>query len=322
MRHGDSEAHQLVFVVDGKSHKVFVEHRHVLLHIAVYLLFRQFGVFVQRGERFVEHMEHLPAALGHLAEGISRVDMHAVALLHKVSILKHGRKLRGQVYHSLGPVHVFGEAQALQILPVVWIIIYDRKGAFVFKSFDKQALAVHVGKAQGALYLFGALSLAPFYNLINQSFGHFEIFYEIYPPKAHRMLVPLLVGIVVYDSCNTSQNFAAGRNCQVQLALAEGQRRIVRTERLKFVIFKSRDPFITIFVKVYRELNELPKHFFALNGHDFNRFSIFHLCNFQTAAGPPPGAFSHILQPLEGDPTQFSTIRLTKILKKMYFCTT
>ena len=68
MGHGDGKAHQLVLVVDGKCHQVFVQHGHVLLDITVNLVLRQLGVLVQRGEGLVEHVEHLAPALGHLGE--------------------------------------------------------------------------------------------------------------------------------------------------------------------------------------------------------------------------------------------------------------
>ena len=53
-RHRDGEAHELVLLVHDEGDEVLVHDGDVLLHVAVDLLFREPGIFVQRGEGVVQ----------------------------------------------------------------------------------------------------------------------------------------------------------------------------------------------------------------------------------------------------------------------------
>ena len=110
MRHCDGEAHKFIFLVDNECNKVLVENRDILVHIAVYLLLGELCVFIQACEGLVENVEHLTAALCHFAEGAGGVDADAVTFRDFIGKLEHRRKLRRDVHHPLGPVHIFGKA--------------------------------------------------------------------------------------------------------------------------------------------------------------------------------------------------------------------
>ena len=198
-RHRDGEAHELVLLVDDEGDEVLVHDGDVLLHVAVDLLFRELGVFVQRGEGVVQDVEHLPAALGHFPDVLPTPDVQAVALLHEVRVLEHRRQCVGEVDVALGPVHILGEAHPLQELAVVGEVVDDREGGVVLEPFHQEAFPVHVGEAEGSLDFPGAPRAAPGDDRIHERFGHVEILDEVDPAEADGLLLPFLTRLAVAD---------------------------------------------------------------------------------------------------------------------------
>ena len=212
-------------------------------------------------------MEHLPAPAGHLPDGGGPIDTDAEALRNAVRELEHGRHLRGDVHHALGPVHILGEAQALQVLRIIGVIVDDRERALVLEALHQQTLAVHVREAQGALDFLRAPLGTPGHNGLDERLAHVEVLDEVYPAKADGVLLPLLVGFFVDDGGHAAHGFAALLG-QEQFPFAERQGRIVRSQRLVFVILKGRNPLVAVFVQVQREFDKFLEHALARNGHD------------------------------------------------------
>ena len=267
VRHGNGEADELVLVVHHKRYQILVQYGRILLHIAVYLLLGQLGVFIQAGEGLIEHMEHFPAPAGHLPDGGGPIDTDAKALRNAVRELEHGRHLCWDVHHALGPVHILGEAQALQVFRIIGIVVDDRKRALVLKTFHQQAFAVHVREAQRALDFLCAPLRAPGNYRLDERLAHIEVLNEVYPAKADGILLPLLIGFFIDDGSHAAHGFAALLG-QEQFPFAERQGRIVRSQCLVFVILKGRNPLVAVFVQVQREFDKFLEHALARNGHD------------------------------------------------------
>ena len=226
MRHGYGKAHKFIFLIDDKGHKVLVENGDVLVHIAVYLLLGEFCVLIKACKGFVEHMEHLTAALCHLTESAGCVDADAETLRDFIGISEHGRKLRGDVHHPLGPVHVLGKAKTLQVFRIIRIVVDDGEGALVLKAFHKETFAVHIREAKGALNLGCTTLLTPLNYSINEGLANIKILNEVNPAKADGILIPLFVGVVIddggYAACDLSVLIG-----QIKLTFTELKGRIV-----------------------------------------------------------------------------------------------
>ena len=210
-------------------------------------------------------MKHLPAAAGHLFEGIGPINVHTVAFFNQIGILHHGRQRVRKRNHTLCPVRILGKAHALQILAVIGVIVDDGEGAFFFKTLNQQTFAVHIGKAQRTFHLLRTARFSPFNHLVYQCFGHIEIFYEVYPAKAHHFLSPLLIGIAVDDGSHAAHHFIVPES-QVQFPVTKSQGRILVTQRLVFVVLQCGHPFVAVFIEIQRELDKPPQHAFPLNG--------------------------------------------------------
>ena len=260
MGHCDGEANKFIFLVDHKGNKVLVENGNVLVHVAVYLLLGEFCVLVKAGEGLVEHVEHLTAALCHLMESAGGVDADAETLRDLIGKSEHGRKFRRDVHHPLGPVHIFGKAQALQVFRIIRIVVDDGEGALVLEAFHKKAFPVHICKAQRALDLCCTPYFAPFNHGVNEGLAHVEVLDEVYPAEADGILIPFLVGVVIddggYAACNLSVLIG-----QIKFTVTELQGGVFGAKRLVFVVFKCRDPFVRSLVQLNGKIYEFLKHF-------------------------------------------------------------
>ena len=77
--------------------------------------------------------------------------------------------------------------------------------------------------------------------------GYVKIFDEVYPAKADRIISELLVGPVVDDGGYAAHNLLVSVG-QEKLFFAELQGRILRSQGVEFVAFKSRDVVLAVFV--------------------------------------------------------------------------
>ena len=272
--HRDGEADELVLLVHAEGDEVLVHDGDVLLHISVDLFLGELGVFVERGEGVVQDVEHLPAALGHFAEGLSPPDVQAVALLHEVRVLEHGRKGVGEFDVPLGPVHVLAEAQALQILAVVGEIVDDRERGVVLEAFHQEAFPVHVGESQRALHLLRALGAPPRDDRVDEGFRHVEILDEVDPAEPDGILSPLVIGLVVDDGGDPAHDLSVAAG-EIQFALAEGEGRVFVGEGLEFVIFESGHPLGAVLEQVQGKTNECLQHAPSFHGNDFDKSHRF-----------------------------------------------
>ena len=267
MRHGDSEANEFVFVVHHKGHKILVQNRNVLLHITVYLVLGKLRVLIQAGEGLVEHMKHLPTATCHFPDGIGPIDTDAKTVCDAVRELEHGRHLRGDVHHALGPVHILGETQPFQVLRIIGIVVNDRKGAFVLEALHQKAFPVHVREAKGTFDFFCAPFRAPGDNCVDERLAHIEIVNKIYPAKADGVFLPLLIGFLVDDGGHAAHGFSV-LFCQEQFPFAEGQGGVFRAQGLIFIVLKGRNPLVAVFVQVQREFDKILEHALVRDGHN------------------------------------------------------
>ena len=65
----------------------------------------------------------------------------------------------------------------------------------------QHAFGGHVGEAHRANHLFHSSLPTVILNGLKQGFHHFYIVNQVYPAKTHTFALPLLVGLVVDDSC-------------------------------------------------------------------------------------------------------------------------
>ena len=72
----------------------------------------------------------------------------------------------------------------------------------------EHALGVHVGEAERSHHVGHALGAAIVFDSLHESCRHLAVVDKVDPSEAHRLLVPLLVGEVVYYRSHTSHDLA------------------------------------------------------------------------------------------------------------------
>ena len=94
------------------------------------------------------------------------------------------------------------------MVDIVGVVIIGEEAAAAVKALHQHALAVQVGKAQGAVHLVTALGFGPALHRGEQGVGHLFIVDEIHLGEAHAVGVPLLVGLVAEDGADAAHHLA------------------------------------------------------------------------------------------------------------------
>ena len=104
------------------------------------------------------------------------------------------------------PVVGLGKAQGLEMLPVIGVIIVERKGGNVVETFYHATFVVEVGETQRPADLRHAVVLAKSDHGFQQGAGDFLVVHEIDPAEADLFMVPALVGNLVDDGGDASHH--------------------------------------------------------------------------------------------------------------------
>ena len=160
--------------------------------------------------------------------------MEAEALFDQRGELHLRDVAHGDVHDLLGPVGVFDEAQLLEQVAIVGIVVDDRERGEVVESFHQEAFLVEVRKAEGAFDLGAAARLAPSRYGVGEQADHFEVVDEIDPAEADHFLFPALVGVMVDDTRYAAHDFTVAIG-EVKYSFAEFKRRILVAQRIVFV---------------------------------------------------------------------------------------
>ena len=157
----------------------------------------------------------------------------------------------------------------LDMLGVIWIVVYCRHRAKLVKAPGKHSLGVEISKAERSDNLRHTLGLAIVLNSLEQGCRHFSVIDKVYPSKAHALAIPTLVGLMVDDGGNAS-DYLARLVGKVIFSLAEVEGRItVVAKSVVIVAIKSRHIILIAFVQVIMELYEGLQVFLGLDLPDF-----------------------------------------------------
>ena len=240
-RHCDGESHYAVVPVHHHADHVLVDEGHVLPDVHLYLFVGQAGKFVQDSIGIVEDGEYL---LGPAFDvpGLAGYDDREPVFFPDDSVVSRQllRNICGYVQLALYPVHFFAETQLFEMYTVVWEIIKSSYRWFLVETLHQQPFLVHVGETPRAVHRLQTLLAAPLGHGIDQCLSYFYVVYHVQPAEADILLVPVAVGVVVYDAGNTS-DYSTILVSQPVAALAVGECGIGLTQRVHLIRIQRRD---------------------------------------------------------------------------------
>ena len=110
----------------------------------------------------------------------------------------------GNSHLALHPAYFLLQSELFHVPGVVGVVVEGGHGAQLVKALYEHAFGVHVGESQGTYEMFHPAFLAPLCHGIEQGAAHLDVVDEVYPPEAHVLHVPRLVGTVVDDGCHAA----------------------------------------------------------------------------------------------------------------------
>ena len=144
--------------------------------------------------------------------------------------------LRGHHQLHFNPVHGLRQAQTLHVLRVIGIIVDGGHGAELVEALGEHAFGVHVGEAQRPLHLRHPALAAPGCHGVDEGAAHVLVVHEVYPPEAHRLLLPRGVGAAVDDGRHAAHEPPLLVSQEV-VGLAKLERRVlIARKRLQHVL--------------------------------------------------------------------------------------
>ncbi len=270
-RHGQGNGYETTVVVFHQRDVPEVHQSQVSVHITVDHFVRKDRKIKQMGIGTVDQVEDFPAIvlLVHLPLG-DFPDMQSVALLDKsCSAGDLLRNLLGHVDAVFQPVVGLPEAQGLEMVPIIRIVILEVEGADVVESFHDTAFVVEVRESQRTGNLFHPMLAAEPDDRLDECFGNFLVVDEIHPAEADLGMVPVAVRDIVDDSGHTGDNFAFLVIGQILLALGIFSHGILgHVQGGHFVHEKAGHVVRASLVEFQRKLDESLEFAPALNGLD------------------------------------------------------
>ena len=190
---------------------------------------------------------------------------------HTEELLLVGRILAiyvGEFDSSVHPHGILFEAQCLEVVVVVGIVVHRVHRAHLVITLEKHTLLVKVGEAQGTYDSVHATLLAPLLHGADESLAHLQVVNEVYPSESHIPGSPFLVCPVVYNSHHTSHNLAVPIGKEpIGITKLKGCV-IVLVEGVQGVLKKIRHGIGAILIHFIVETNKILQ--FSLGGDAFD----------------------------------------------------
>ena len=106
------------------------------------------------------------------------------------------------------PVLILDEAHTYHVLGVVGVVVDRGHGAELVEALDEHPLVIEVREAHGALQHLLAASACPVRYRLEEGIDDLSVVDEVDEAEAGIVLIPRLVGAVVDDPCDTTDDLA------------------------------------------------------------------------------------------------------------------
>ena len=260
IRHTESDANNLVLVVDHDGYKVEVQEWEIGILVMLLLPGCHGLEVIELLVRDIEHIHILITILPlQLFGRVHLINAQVIALAHKFVDTQYalGRIALRVSDLDLDPVVLLGESVSLNVLLVIREVLQRRHRREVLKSLDEQSLVIPIGEADRTVELCHAFAFAPCSNSIEQSTADLVVIDKIDPAEANLLNSPALVSNAVDDSGYASDNFTVAVS-EVLNGLADIMRRVLGgVERIHLVQQEVRTELLAVFIQIVTEFGKL-----------------------------------------------------------------